>query len=333
MRQISYPEHQALDTHPLYNIKAVVEATGLPATTLRAWERRYGALAPGRTSSGYRLYSARDIAHLRWLKARVDEGMAISQAITWLNQYGPVAQEQVAAPVQRKSWSLPVVSEALLGALRAFDEPRASQVLAEAFAVYGIEAATEHILAPVMEQIEALWQGEQITAAVEHFASNFLHRKLDAIINAGPPIGHGPLVVLGCAPDEWHDLGLLLIHLLLRRQGLHTLYLGQNVPLMDFADEMVRLRPAMAVITATTPDTVGGLITLAQAVNAAPAPRPLFGYGGRIFNVQPELRDQVPGIFLGENVRSSAAYVAALVAQGQAGASKPANSDVGARLD
>ena len=31
-----------LDNQPIYNIKAVVEATGLTAATLRAWERRYG---------------------------------------------------------------------------------------------------------------------------------------------------------------------------------------------------------------------------------------------------------------------------------------------------
>ncbi len=76
---------QESDTQPIYNIKAVVEATGLPAATLRAWERRYRALAPSRTESGYRLYSASDIATLHWLKARIGEGLSISQALTLLN--------------------------------------------------------------------------------------------------------------------------------------------------------------------------------------------------------------------------------------------------------
>ena len=80
----SVEPYQDLDNEPVYNMKAVVEATGISAATLRAWERRYGALSPGRTDSGYRLYSARDIAVLRWLKARVDEGMSISQAISLL---------------------------------------------------------------------------------------------------------------------------------------------------------------------------------------------------------------------------------------------------------
>lgn len=328
MRQISVAERSEFDTQPLYNIKAVVEATGLPAATLRAWERRYAAFAPGRTASGYRLYSARDIAHLRWLKARVDEGMTISQAITWLTQHGPAMPAQMTLPSRREFSGLSGVNDALLVALRTFDESQAERVLGEAFAVYGIETATEHVLAPVMEQIEALWRCEQVTAAVEHFASNFLHRKLDAIINAGPQIEHGPLVVLGCAPNEWHDLGLLLIHLLLRRRGIYTLSLGQNVPVADFADEMARLGPAITVLTATTANTVEGLIALAQAVNVLPAPRPLFGYGGHIFNAQPELRPRVPGIFLGESARGAVGYITALLTQGHAPHPTSAGDDV-----
>ena len=95
-----------------------------------------------------------------------------------------------------------------------------------------------------------------LSTAVEHFASNYLRRKIDAIINAAPRNTTGPLVVLGCAPDDWHELGLLLIYLLLRRRGVRTLYLGQNVPVLQFVEEMERLRPAIVIIAATTVETV-----------------------------------------------------------------------------
>ncbi|MFN3334677.1 MAG: MerR family DNA-binding transcriptional regulator, partial [Caldilinea sp.] len=45
------------DKTPIYNLKAVVQETGLKADTLRAWERRYGVPTPQRTDSGHRLYS------------------------------------------------------------------------------------------------------------------------------------------------------------------------------------------------------------------------------------------------------------------------------------
>ena len=72
-------------TKPLYNIKAVVQATGITPSTFRAWERRYEMCQPQRSASGYRLYSERDVAIIRWLKTQVDAGMSISQAVTWMD--------------------------------------------------------------------------------------------------------------------------------------------------------------------------------------------------------------------------------------------------------
>lgn len=66
---------------PTFNTKAVVQQTGVPAPTLRAWERRYKLIAPERANNTYRLYSQRDIALIRWLKERVDAGIAISHAV------------------------------------------------------------------------------------------------------------------------------------------------------------------------------------------------------------------------------------------------------------
>lgn len=305
--------YQDLDGQPIYNIKAVVEATGLPAATLRAWERRYGALSPGRTESGYRLYSARDIAVLRWLKAQVDEGMNISQAIQ-LRLQGRMGERGVRAepqPAEPGHGPRPT-RDALLAALLRYDESLADRLLEEAFAIFGLETVTEVILAPAMAQLGDLWHEGRVTTAAEHFASNYLRRKLDAIINAAPQKAAGPLVILGCAPGDWHEMGLLLIHLLLRRRSINTIYLGQNVPLEQFVEEMERLRPAIVIMSAATAETVPGLIEIGAAVQAMPAP-PIFAFGGRIFNIQPELRPRVPGVFLGESARLAVSYIATLL--------------------
>jgi len=37
-----------------YPMRTLSELTGIPATTLRAWERRYGLLEPVRTPAGHR---------------------------------------------------------------------------------------------------------------------------------------------------------------------------------------------------------------------------------------------------------------------------------------
>jgi DNA-binding transcriptional MerR regulator len=66
---------------PLYNIGIVSRMTGIPVATLRVWERRYGFPNATRTPGGHRLCSEREVMRLRWVKARVDDGMQTGQAI------------------------------------------------------------------------------------------------------------------------------------------------------------------------------------------------------------------------------------------------------------
>ncbi|GAC1361424.1 MAG: cobalamin-dependent protein [Ktedonobacteraceae bacterium] len=79
--QPEWPGMENYSDTPMFNTKAVVQQTGVPAPTLRAWERRYALLNPERGENTYRLYSERDIALVRWLKEHVDKGMSISQAV------------------------------------------------------------------------------------------------------------------------------------------------------------------------------------------------------------------------------------------------------------
>jgi DNA-binding transcriptional MerR regulator len=50
---------------------------GLPVTTLRVWERRYGVVAAPKTLTGQRLYSTLDVQRLALLKQLSDRGHAI----------------------------------------------------------------------------------------------------------------------------------------------------------------------------------------------------------------------------------------------------------------
>jgi hypothetical protein len=66
------------DTAPkqetLFPIGTVARMTGISKDTIRAWERRYAAVTPKRTSGGGRLYSRNDIARLALIKRLTDEG-------------------------------------------------------------------------------------------------------------------------------------------------------------------------------------------------------------------------------------------------------------------
>lgn len=63
-----------------YRINWVAEQTGIPETTLRAWERRYGVPEPERTPSGYRIYSVDDVRKVQRMRELCAGGMSPSQA-------------------------------------------------------------------------------------------------------------------------------------------------------------------------------------------------------------------------------------------------------------
>ena len=58
----------------MYTVKHAAALTGIPADTLRMWERRYGVVAPVRSEGGYRLYDDAAIARLTAMHALVEAG-------------------------------------------------------------------------------------------------------------------------------------------------------------------------------------------------------------------------------------------------------------------
>jgi DNA-binding transcriptional MerR regulator len=62
-----------------YRIGAVSRLTGLPANTIRTWERRHDAVQPQRSQGGGRLYSDDDIERLQLLKELSAQGHAIGE--------------------------------------------------------------------------------------------------------------------------------------------------------------------------------------------------------------------------------------------------------------
>ena len=53
---------------------------GVPPTTIRTWEDRYGLIVPQRSPGGQRLFSRRQVEHLRFVKQRLDAGMQPADA-------------------------------------------------------------------------------------------------------------------------------------------------------------------------------------------------------------------------------------------------------------
>ena len=66
------------DAERSYQIGTVASLTGVDPHTIRAWERRYGAIAPSRSATGRRRYDDETVERLQLLKALVDCSESIS---------------------------------------------------------------------------------------------------------------------------------------------------------------------------------------------------------------------------------------------------------------
>jgi DNA-binding transcriptional MerR regulator len=295
----------------LFNLKAVVQQTGLKPDTLRAWERRYGLPQPERSEGGHRLYSQRDIDTVRWLMARQREGLSISHAVELWEQIEETSRDPLVAemPLSTRppAGALPqVMGESLLelrkgwkSACLAYDEKRAEQVIAQAFAIYPPEVVAVDVLQKAVAEIGEGWYQGQVTVQQEHFCSELAVRRLEALVMATPPSTRLGRLVAACPPDESHVLGLLLLTLLLRRQGWDVVYLGANVPLERLEVTVVATRPDLVILAAQRLHTAATLRDMAYLLQEHAVPT---AFGGLIFSQQPGLRARIPGHFLGERL-------------------------------
>jgi len=220
---------------------------GVSPELLRAWERRYGILEPGRSAGRFRLYSDADVARVQSMQANLAQGLSAAEAARRALEQ-PVTPE-VAAPL-RGSLLEPAVSE-LWSAVDTFDDARAHAALDRLLAAFGLETVLRDVVLPFLRELGDRWAGGEVTVAQEHFASNLLRGRLLALArgwNRGP----GPHAVLAAAPGELHDLGLVTFGLALRERGWSITFLGADTPVPTVADAAERVSAELVVVTATT---------------------------------------------------------------------------------
>jgi MerR family transcriptional regulator, light-induced transcriptional regulator len=304
-------------TDAVYNTRAVVQRTCVPADTLRAWERRYGVPNPPRTQGNQRLYSERDVAIILWLRDQTRQGLSISQAVALLKV--ETSSDSPKPPTQDDPAEinvLPTVSpDERLGEYRArvvtalvsFDAASADRVIEEALALAAVDDVCRYVLAAAMIEIGNRWQHGEAGIGSEHFASSFVMRKLSSLFNLSQPHhGRGPIVA-ATVEGELHELGLLLTCLILSRDGFKIVYLGPNLPCDDLLAIVDDLNPPLVLLSASTEQTLPALRHAANAIREQALRRPTMipssavGYGGRVFIDQPNLRHLVDGVFLGDS--------------------------------
>jgi MerR family transcriptional regulator, light-induced transcriptional regulator len=308
------------DKIPTFNLKAVVQETGIKPDTLRAWERRYGLPQPDRTAGRHRLYSQHDINMLKWLQARQDEGLTISRAVELWRQLeidgdSPLDvyqdEEPEPPPPLFVGETLTQMREEWIEACLQFDEQRARYILAQAFAQFPMEAVCFELLQRSLAKIGAGWYEGTVSVQQEHFASALAIRQLEALVNATPPPHKNGRLVVACAPDEQHTFSPLMITLMLRHRGWDVIYLGADVPTEQLETTLATIRPALLIVTAHTLHTAGRLPAIADLAHHS---NTAMAYGGGVFAYIEDITERIPAHFLGNDLHAAPQVVENLLA-------------------
>ena len=137
---------------------------------LRAWERRYGLLAPSRTQGGFRLYGEDDVARVLAMRANLDRGFSAAEAA------------RLRARGRRRRRLAPVRSaRELTAALDRFDESAAQAALDQLFATLTLDVVLCDVLVPYLHELGERWERGEVSVAQEHFASNLVRGRLMAL--------------------------------------------------------------------------------------------------------------------------------------------------------
>lgn len=222
-----------------YRIKSVASLTGINSATLRAWERRYHLVSPHRTQGGYRVYSDEDVATISRVKALVDRGLKVGEAIAIVRRGDPVPS------VPEVAQSTDEIRTGMLEALLSFDRATADR-LYDRLAALSFTEQVEEVLMPLMRDLGDLWAQGKAEVTHEHFASAFVREKLSWMLGflSTAPEQRREAVCAG-VPGEEHELGLMAVAVHLAAAGWHVTYLGLDVPLADLRRTLEARRPVL----------------------------------------------------------------------------------------
>jgi len=309
-----------------FTIRAASTLTGINQNTLRAWERRHALVRPERTPKGYRLYSDDDIERLRLIQRALQEGVSIGRVRDYLAAPGVIEQLQRGGPLPQGPLArssrvvevslasaglngtttirLPAESDAGVGAplaafaeqieqaARCLDRPRLERAFCRAVGLYSLRQAFHQALAPALARVGQRPLADDLDGAPGRLLATFAREKLTAALAGLRPLHQQPRALFACLPGEPHEITLMILSLEVGLEGVSTLYLGGDKPVVAVQQAAEATGSRAVVLSATLPLPQESVLDLRDRLAGLPRrPRLLVG-GPAAWNSRGWLQEQ-----------------------------------------
>jgi len=213
-----------------YPINELERLTGVKAHTIRIWEKRYGLIAPERTTTNRRYYNDKQVKKLLNITTLLSYGKKISK-IAELSEEELNKEVLKGATPQLHHKLIEAHINELVKCMLTYDEDAFEQTFSASVAERGFYDTMMQVVYPFLEKVGTLWRVDKTAPVQEHFASGIIRRKLMAATDAlAQPDPSASSFLLFLPENEWHEIALLFANYIIRATGHKTIYLGQNVP-------------------------------------------------------------------------------------------------------
>ena len=251
-----------------FRIQAAAALSGVPAATLRAWERRYGVPIPRRTASAYRLYNADDVELVRRMRLLVEDGVSPAEAARVVLGSAPAVSEDEHVPVD----GLELAQARILAATQRWDAAAIDLELMRVSMLLDAQTMFERVVAPVLAEVGGRWERGELSIGQEHLVAERLELAVRASLRVLER-QDGPLVLLACIDGEQHVLGLLGAALRFAASGARIAVLGAMTPASAVADAVRSMAPRLVGLSVSIAPPNGGRALLrayAKACGSTP---------------------------------------------------------------
>ena len=257
----------------MFPIKAAAELAGLTPETLRAWERRHGAIAPVRDGKGRRLYDGTTIERLTRLHRLTDRGHPIRD----LAALDDDALDRLLDEGRQAAYGgVEALPARLLDAIADYRVDEFDRDLAVAIATLPVPVLLARVVAPLLREVGVRWADGRLAIAQERLVSSVLRMRLLAVLNPSPR-EYRPRVLFATLPGERHELGLLGAALHAHEAGMPVLYLGTELPPAEIARVASRLEaPGVALSSIDPNEAPTALSALRELDGLLPAGVPVW---------------------------------------------------------
>jgi methylmalonyl-CoA mutase cobalamin-binding subunit len=266
---------------------------GVPMSTLRSWELRFGIPSLGGGPGHHRRYLPEEVNALRFMRDEIARGenadLAAQSARGFLGGQGPALE----------------LILRILDAAERLDPTSIRALLDEATATLGLAGSIDEVLLPATRQIGVWLAVGHCDVVQERMANEAVRTWLDRRAALAPAPTRPRPILLACGPSDLHTIRLESTAVLLRYQGWPCRVLGARTSTVTLA-AAARVSPVAGVVVVS--DRASGRPRAVESIRAVSDLGIEVFYAGIAFST-PRSRQEVPGLYLGVGIAEACAQL------------------------